>query len=128
MTFEKAKPGDKVQLARREGILVDYETGFEITNDETKKLGNPIGKRTQLAVQSGGLLVIDSKPAKTKVPKSENTNDPADLPDDFPGRDVLIGLGVASLDAVDKMDKAALVELKGIGDKTAEAILEYLKK
>lgn len=51
-----------------------------------------------------------------------------DLPDDFPARDVLIGLGVTleEVKALDTMEK--LEALKGIGKKSAENILKYLAK
>jgi hypothetical protein len=51
-----------------------------------------------------------------------------DLPDDFPARDVLIGLGV-SLEEVKTLDTSEKLEaLKGIGKKSAENILKYLTK
>jgi len=51
-----------------------------------------------------------------------------DLPDDFPARDVLIGLGV-TLDEVKALDSLEKLEaLKGIGPKSAENILKYLAK
>jgi len=51
-----------------------------------------------------------------------------DLPDDFPARDVLIGLGV-TLDEVKALDTMEKLEaLKGIGPKSAENILKYLAK
>ena len=50
----------------------------------------------------------------------------ADLPLDIPGRDKLILAGVKSLDELRLYDD--ITEIKGIGKKTAEAIVDYLKK
>jgi len=50
----------------------------------------------------------------------------ADLPQDIPGRDKLIAFGVTSMAELRQYDDPC--EIKGIGKKTAEAILEYLKK
>ena len=61
------KPGETVQLAKKEGIFIDYETGLEVSNDQTTKLGKTIGQRTRLALQSGGLLIVsEKKPAEKK--------------------------------------------------------------
>ena len=66
---EKAQTGDTVQLARKEGIFIDYETGFEVSNAEQATLGDPIGKATNLAIQSGGLLIISEGKPKGKAKK-----------------------------------------------------------
>lgn len=49
-----------------------------------------------------------------------------DLPMDFPGRDALIAFGIKTMQEVRLLNDPT--EIKGIGKKTAEAILEYLKK
>jgi hypothetical protein len=70
MEMAEAKPGDVVKLAKDEGILVDYETGFEVSGSQEVALGKTIGQRTRLALQSGGLLIVKS--AKTKKTKAES--------------------------------------------------------
>lgn len=117
--MRNGKQGDVVQLARKEGIIVDYETGFEVSNSATAKLGKQIGQRTQMAIKTGGLLIISGGSAK----KTENESD---LPEDLPGRDIFNKLDM-SADQVSGMEKDQLVELKGIGEKTADAVVEYFK-
>lgn len=68
---EKAKSGDTVKLAAGEGIFVDYETGFEVFNKNEEKLGKNIGKATHQAIQSGGLLVVQSKVVSKESSKSQ---------------------------------------------------------
>ena len=53
-------------------------------------------------------------------------NHSVDLPQDIPGRDKLLASGVSTLSELMQYDDPS--EIKGIGKKTAEAILEYLKK
>lgn len=55
---DTAKSGDVVELADTEGGFTDPETGFDISRDQRKKLGDPIGRRTHEAIVSGGLLVV----------------------------------------------------------------------
>lgn len=50
----------------------------------------------------------------------------SDLPEDFPGRDSLIAAGFATWASVTDLDRAGLIALKGIGEKTADAILEVM--
>jgi hypothetical protein len=50
------------------------------------------------------------------------------LPDDLPGRKILIANGFISLDEVKKLNADDLTTLKGIGAKLAENIVSYLNK
>lgn len=50
----------------------------------------------------------------------------SDLPEDFPGRKELIVAGYATWASVTDLDRAGLIALKGIGEKTADAILEVM--
>lgn len=129
MAQGKAQPDDVVKLAKGEGIFTDYETGFEVFNENEAKLGKTIGKATNLAIASGGLLIVSSS---AKAASSKKTGEvKSDLPEDFPGRNVLVkaGVGLKEINAVpeDKREEA-FAEIKGIGQKTVEAILAYLKK
>jgi hypothetical protein len=123
MANSDAKPGDVVELKDKEGGFSDWETGFDISRDQQKPLGGTIGQRTHLAIQSGGLLIVKSgkKQAAEKEPPS------GDLPEDLPGRDAFVAAGL-DLDQIAALDKDGLVEVKGVGEKTAEAVLAYLKK
>lgn len=71
----EAKPGDVVRLAKNEGILVDYETGFEVAGEQEVALGKTIGQRTRLALQSGGLLVVTEKKGKKVKPEGEKVEE-----------------------------------------------------
>lgn len=67
-----AKSGDVVKLARGSGILIDYETGFEISNKQEVKLGKTIGQRTHQALVSGGLVVVtETKKGKKAEEQAE---------------------------------------------------------
>lgn len=58
------------------------------------------------------------------VPPADNTDA---LPDDFPGKAKLGAGGYATLKALRGLDRDALIAVEGIGEKTADAILEALK-
>lgn len=112
----EAKPGDVVKLAKDEGILVDYETGFEVSGSQKVELGKTIGQRTRLALQSGGLLIVsDGKP-----------KDDSDLPADLPGRDVLVKAGM-DFESV-KTHDFETNKVAGIGARTIEALKAFLSK
>jgi hypothetical protein len=72
MAENKAKPGDTVKLAKGEGIFVDYETGFEVSNKEEKKLGGTVGKQTNQAIVSGGLLIVEGKKSAKAEKETED--------------------------------------------------------
>jgi hypothetical protein len=48
----------------------------------------------------------------------------SDLPENFPARDVLVAAGI-NLETVASLDREALLGIKGIGEKTADLILDY---
>lgn len=48
------------------------------------------------------------------------------LPEDFPGREVLVGNGIVSVEAVKAQSREDLLEVKGIGESTADAIAAAL--
>lgn len=52
----------------------------------------------------------------------------SDLPTDFPGRKELIGAGHTTWKDVVTLTYEQLVEINGIGDKTANAILEAIEQ
>jgi hypothetical protein len=54
-------------------------------------------------------------PAATETP----------LPDDFPGRDALLAAGYKTVESVPR-DRQTLIDLDGIGEKTADKILAAL--
>lgn len=67
--------------------------------------------------------LIEAEIAVEYLPVFEDVED---LPVDIPGRDKLILAGVKSMTELRLYDD--LTEISGIGKKTAEAIIEYLKK
>lgn len=126
MGLKTGKLGDKVQLARKEGILIDYETGFEVVNAEEKKLGNPVGQRTQLAIQSGGLLVISSKSSKSSK-KGKDDGDGSDLPLDLPGREAFLEADL-TFEQLKKMTEEETALVKGIGPAKMKELIQYSAK
>lgn len=86
--------------------------------------GSPNGK-AEGGTKTGRPGVNDVTPPVNT--QGETTANPDALPAELPGHAVLTRLGVTSLAQVRGMDRDALVALDGIGDKTADAILAYLK-
>lgn len=121
---DKAKPGEVVKLAKGEGIFVDYESRFEVSNKEEKPLGDTVGKQTHLAIQSGGLLIVSGK-GKTSAAKTTST-DESDLPEDLPGREAFVAAGM-NFDAVKNFDFEN-DKVAGVGPATIKALEEYNAK
>lgn len=48
--------------------------------------------------------------------------DDSDLPEDYPGRKALVSAGLSQAD-VDALDRDGLIDLKGIGETTADEII-----
>ncbi|HUF02796.1 MAG TPA: hypothetical protein VMM38_01330 [Aridibacter sp.] len=119
MSNQKARPGDTVELANKEIGFNDPATGFKIVRTEKQKLGKSIGNKTNLALSSGALLIVGR--AKKKEPETRDTG----LPEDLPGREAFEAEGL-SFDQVKKLSPEDLVAVKGIGEKTAESLAEYL--
>lgn len=68
--------------------------------------------------------VVPAFLAPTTPPATEPVE--SDLPEDFPGRAALIAAGFATWASVADLDRNELIALKGIGEKTADAILEVM--
>lgn len=89
-------------------------------------------------VDTLGLNVIDEATlkganAEPKAPygqaEVQTHEPPADpLPDDFPGRKYLVQAGQATLGQVRALSIDNLIEIKGIGTRLAEQILERVKE
>lgn len=57
----------------------------------------------------------------------ELESDKSTLPEDLPAKDVLIGAGIDSLDALKEIaTPEGLIAIKGIGKKLADSIINYL--
>lgn len=68
-------------------------------------------------------------PAAPAVPSFLAPTNPevlSDLPEDFPGRDLLIESGYVTWESVVDLNREQLIDIKGIGPKTADAILEKM--
>lgn len=126
---QKYKSGDTVELKDKEIGFTDPETGFDISRNKQAKLGDKIGTRTHDALVSGGLLVVSGgeKKSESKTSASASAEVKSDIPEDFPGRKVLVSLGV-SYDQVKAMDDDQRLALDGIGPTTVKQIGDYLKK
>lgn len=67
----EGKAGDVVELADKSVGFTDPDTLFDISRDAQAELTEPIGNRTQLAIASGGLLIVK----KTKAAKAKDENE-----------------------------------------------------
>lgn len=67
-----AGAGDTVELADKDTGFYDPETQFKIVREQTGKLGDTIGTKTNRAILSGQLLVVE-KPRK-QLGKKEETD------------------------------------------------------
>lgn len=47
-----------VELKHKDTMFADSVTGFEIVRDERKKLTKPVGRATEVALESGRLLIV----------------------------------------------------------------------
>lgn len=122
MSVETAKPGDTVELKEKDGGFYDSETGFQIRNEEKVKLGDTIGRRTNTAIVSGGLLIVGG--GKTKAASNKPTA--SDLPEDFPGRDAFVAAGM-NLEQVKNFDFET-DKVAGVGAGTIRQLGEYFKQ
>ena len=87
-------------------------------------------------MQKGGIYKVDGKwvdangkevdaPKQEKSTVAEKQPEPPAYPDNFPGRTVLEKAGVKSAADAQKLTREALIEIRGIGADTADAILSY---
>lgn len=64
---DNAKPSEQFVKLAEAGIgFFDDETKFQIAGDQVKPLGASTGRRTMLAIQSGGLLIVEAPKQKTE--------------------------------------------------------------
>lgn len=78
-------------------------------------------------VNANGEEVDASKAGEMKAAESGAPLGPDELPADFPGREALAEAKLTTYAAVRPLSRDLLIELKGIGEKTADAILDALK-
>ncbi len=113
-TKTETKAVDTVKLAKGEGIFIDYETGFEISNQEEVELTQPIGLRTKLALQSGGLLLIEAEsPVATD-----------DFPKDIPGRDLFIAAGL-TFEKLKGLGEDEFLKIEGVTPDLLKELTEF---
>jgi hypothetical protein len=122
MAPSNANVGDTVELKDKDGGFTDPVTGFDISRDQKLKLTDPIGARTQEAIVSGGLLVVSGKKKSSDEGDKGGAND-SGFPEDFPGREAFAAAKLTR-EEVDALDRDGLIAVKGIGEKTADAIIE----
>lgn len=115
-----AKSGDSVELADKETSFYDPKTQFKVVRDASEKLGKTIGDKTNIALLSGRLLVVEGKSGK------QSKQAESDLPEDFPGRDAFVAAGL-NLEQVKTFDFEG-DKVAGVGDATIKSVQEYLSK
>lgn len=91
---------------------------------ETVRGGRYLDGKGNLVNAAGEPIKGRAKPAEksTSKPAATQTVD-SDLPQDFPGRSLLIEAGHTTAAAVAELDKDALVAINGIGPATADQII-----
>ncbi len=67
--WDGGHPGDVVKLAHPDTGFTDPDTGFDISRDQELELGKEVGKATQQAILSGGLLLVKDSEDKGKPAK-----------------------------------------------------------
>lgn len=120
-----AKAGDTVELKDKEAGFTDPDTGFDISRSQKKELTDPIGKRTQQAIMSGGLIVVTGEKKSANLGEGEGSGssepDEYDLPADLPGRDAFIAAGYTEFEKVKALETdEQLLAVKGIGPGTVK--------
>jgi hypothetical protein len=139
MTDRKKQQGEKsYRLKDKEAGFFDDETGLDITRDQVVKIGEGAGKKTLQMVRTGGLIEVNMEP---KPPSGFDPNfgsgapsaaasewaDSDELPEEYPGRAALLAAGYNKLSFVNALTREQLIDLKGIGEKTADEILALRK-
>lgn len=122
--MQQAKPGDTVELKDKETGFTDPQTGFDISRDQKVKLGDTIGEATNMAIMSGGLLIVGGGKAKNVA--GEGPTDDYDLPADLPGREAFVANGITTFAGVKALDTdEKLLALKGVGAGTVKALAAW---
>lgn len=119
----------KYALATGAGIFFDDETGLKVLPGKTVSVDkDTAGRKTQQAIMSRGLVEVAEE---TKAVSKSNETIKTDLPEDFPGRDVLVkeGVGLKEINQIPEAEREQkLMDISGIGKATVGKFLEYLKK
>lgn len=118
------EPGDSVELKDKDTGFTDPETQFDISRDQTRKLGDSVGSATQSAIMSGALLIVGG--SKAKKTEDDGPTDDYDLPADLPGREAFVANGITTFAGVKELDsEEQLLALKGIGAGTVKALAAW---
>lgn len=97
-------------------IASGKKTSAKATPDDTEETGSSASETTPTGEdnEAGDSVTTEATTA-------------TELPEDFPGRPYLMDAGHKTVEAVSSLDRDALVAVKGVGEKTAEAILKLRK-
>lgn len=87
-------------------------------------------KKVSVSISAtGAMSARPAVEATEEQPKADHGREiQSDLPEDFPGRKALIAADVSLLEKVAKLDLDGLKAIPGIGDATAEAIINFGKE
>lgn len=119
----------RLQAEQEEALRERGKQWADLGREQSPKTGEDFLKeKVEVRVSDSG--AISARPVKTEADVDLSGGDPPtvpnDLPADFPSRDALYAAGV-TFALVKTLDKDALLELKGIGEASADKILAYLQ-
>lgn len=72
--------------------------------------------------------IVDDKEAQLLINKGFAKQEKAGLPDDMPAKELLEKSGFKEIDQLKSVTKEEITEIKGIGSKTADEIILYVKE
>lgn len=120
--------GKTYELKDKETSFYDDQTGLTVTRDQRVRIGEGAGRKTLLAIRTGGLLEVNTgpKPPTGTAPTSTDTGDV--LSADFPGKAKLEAAGYKTLASVVAMTPEQLKKVPGLSAAEESAILKAAAK
>lgn len=126
--------GRKISAVQAENVRLQLEQekvyGRKETDASVSDEAAEVSKKVSVSISAtGAMSARPAVEATEEQPKADHGREiQSDLPEDFPGRKALIAADVSLLEKVAKLDLDGLKAIPGIGDATAEAIINFGKE
>lgn len=126
--------GRKISAVQAENTRLQLEQekvyGRKETDASVSDEAAEVSKKVSVSISAtGAMSARPAVEATEEQPKADHGRETqSDLPEDFPGRKALIAADVSLLEKVAKLDLDGLKAIPGIGDATAEAIINFGKE